>query len=345
MTVTHHDDHSTAIEPEADAPLRSSAVVIPLLSLFAVLVLVIGLAAVISGDDEEVDAATLLSSAPDAAREAGTARMTFTMTGSPMNVTGRGFVDLVNGDAIIEMDMFGQSFEMRMLDGTMYMRFPAEARPPGLDKEWIAMEVPGMDAAGSFGATANPGGFIESLRGVTGEIEELALVARARSGDVEAFERLYRLHAPRVFALCLRMSGDRVRATELVQDVFVRAWERLPSFRGDAKLSSWLHRLAVNVVLTDARTERRRTRRVALGDDEAGGTWEAVGAAAGDAGDRIDLERAIAALPPGARQVFVLHDIEGYRHGEIARITGTAEGTLRAQLHRARKLLMEMLGR
>ena len=203
------------------------------------------------------------------------------------------------------------------------------------------MTVPAGGGIAGGGAGGGAGGSADGA----GDAEELALVARARSGDVEAFERLYRLHAPRVFALCLRMSGDRVRATELVQDVFVRAWERIPSFRGDAKLSSWLHRLAVNVVLTDARTERRRTRRVALGDDEEGGTWEAVGATAGDAGDRIDLERAIAALPPGARQVFVLHDIEGYRHGEIARITGTAEGTLRAQLHRARRLLMEMLRR
>ena len=203
------------------------------------------------------------------------------------------------------------------------------------------MTVPAGGGIAGGGAGGGAGGSADGA----GDAEELALVARARSGDVEAFERLYRLHAPRVFALCLRMSGDRVRATELVQDVFVRAWERIPSFRGDAKLSSWLHRLAVNVVLGEARTERRRTRRVALGDDEEGGTWEAVGATAGDAGDRIDLERAIAALPPGARQVFVLHDVEGYRHGEIARITGTAEGTLRAQLHRARRLLMEMLRR
>ena len=173
---------------------------------------------------------------------------------------------------------------------------------------------------------------------------EESVVARARGGDVDAFAVLYRGHSGRVFALCLRMTGDRVRAQELMQDVFVRAWERLASFREEASFGSWLHRLAVNVVLTSARSDRRRNARVSLAEDLAA-TESRDGAShvGRDPGTALDLERAIAALPPGARAAFVLHDVEGYSHGEIAEITGLAEGTIRAQLHRARRLLMESL--
>jgi RNA polymerase sigma-70 factor (ECF subfamily) len=180
-----------------------------------------------------------------------------------------------------------------------------------------------------------------------GSVEREA-ITRAQRGELGAFEELYRRQAGRVFALCLRMSGDPVRARELTQDVFIRAWERLESYRGDAAFATWMHRLAVNVVLTAARTDKRRTSRVALGEDLANDGAAKVGegfARPDSVESRIDLERAIAQLPPGARNVFVLHDIEGYKHEEIARMTGSAEGTLRAQLFRARKLLMEMLDR
>jgi len=171
-------------------------------------------------------------------------------------------------------------------------------------------------------------------------------VARAQHGDVEAFGELYREHAGRIFALCVRMTGDRVRAEELMQDTFVRAWERLRTFRGESSFASWLHRLAVNVVLTSVRTTRRREARVETSDNlvrlEARmGAGSSPGEA--DLGIAIDLERAIAALPQGARHAFVLHDVEGFSHLEIAQLTGLAEGTIRAQLHRARKLLMEAL--
>jgi RNA polymerase sigma-70 factor (ECF subfamily) len=181
------------------------------------------------------------------------------------------------------------------------------------------------------------------------------LIERARSGDVDAFELVYRREVGRVYALCLRMTADAGRARELTQSVFVRAWDRLASFRGDSQLSSWLHRIAVNEVLIEARTDKRRRARVVLADDtrEHDADSDAPNDAPivsgitlpADTETRIDLERAIAALPPGARTVFVLHDIEGYRHEEISRMTGSAEGTLRAQLHRARKLLMEALSR
>jgi RNA polymerase sigma-70 factor (ECF subfamily) len=176
--------------------------------------------------------------------------------------------------------------------------------------------------------------------------DEGSLIERARRGDVDAFESIYRLHSGRVYALCLRMTADAAQARELAQDVFVRVWEKLGSYRGDAALSSWLHRIAVNVVLMTRRGDRRREQRVTSAEDLSGnGTSLDGDVDPPDVEQEIDLERAIAALPPGARRVFVLHDIEGYRHDEIARMTGNAEGTLRAQLHRARRLLMEALSR
>lgn len=177
--------------------------------------------------------------------------------------------------------------------------------------------------------------------------DDRQVVTRAAGGELEAFELLYRRHAGRVYAICLRLSGDSHRARELTQDVFVRTWERLGSYRGESAFGSWLHRLAVNVVLEKARSDKRRTARVALGDDDLEERWMHAGVEpeAMDPETRIDLDRAIAKLPPGARRVFVLHDIEGYRHEEISQVTGTAPGTLRSQLHMARKLLMEALRR
>jgi RNA polymerase sigma-70 factor (ECF subfamily) len=176
--------------------------------------------------------------------------------------------------------------------------------------------------------------------------DTIALARAAAAGDERAFESLYRATSGRVYAICLRMAGDRERATELTQDVFVRVWERLDAFRGESAFESWLHRIAVNVVLESERSTRRRIARVEPTDALA----EVEGAQMltrkeGHEGDRMDLEAAIAALPPATRRVFILHDIEGYRHEEISRITGSAQGTLRAQLFRARRLLMEALTR
>jgi RNA polymerase sigma-70 factor (ECF subfamily) len=169
------------------------------------------------------------------------------------------------------------------------------------------------------------------------------LVQRAQQGDDEAFGALYRAHVGRVHALCLRLAGDAQAAAELTQDVFVRAWEALPSFRGESALSSWLHRLAMNAFLGQRRATGRRERRVYSTDEPA--LLERPGRAGEhpEPGAQLDLEEAVAALPAGARMVFVLHDIEGYQHGEIARMTGIAEGTSKAQLFRARRLLREAL--
>jgi RNA polymerase sigma-70 factor (ECF subfamily) len=168
------------------------------------------------------------------------------------------------------------------------------------------------------------------------------LARRAQAGDDAAFESLYREHVGRVYALCLRLSGDRARATELTQDVFVRCWEQIKTFRGESAFGTWLHRLAVNVVWTANRGDRRREARVLpVEKPEVVETKRDIPAI----GLSLDLEQAIAALPEGAREVFVLFDIEGYGHEEIARMTGIAVGTSKAQLFRARRLLREKLER
>lgn len=167
-------------------------------------------------------------------------------------------------------------------------------------------------------------------------------VIRATAGDETAFESLYREHAGRVYALCLRLGGDRGRATELTQDVFVRCWEKLSTFRGESAFGSWLYRLAVNVVWMTNRGDRRREDRVTpVAEPEV----HERGHPGGAAGLAIDLERAIATLPEGAREVFVLFEVEGYSHEEIAGMTGIAVGTSKAQLFRARRLLRERLER
>jgi RNA polymerase sigma-70 factor (ECF subfamily) len=169
-------------------------------------------------------------------------------------------------------------------------------------------------------------------------VEEL--VRRAQAGDARAFESLYRRTVDRVYALCLRMSGDGEEAVELVQDVFVRAWERLGSFRGDSLFTTWLHRLTVNLILQHRRSKgRRRAREVTTPDLEHFGR----AATRSMPGTRVDLERAIAALPGKARRVLVLRDVEGYKYAEIARMTGVSLGTVKAQIHRARGLVKEKL--
>ena len=169
-------------------------------------------------------------------------------------------------------------------------------------------------------------------------------VARAAVGDRRAFERVYRAHTNHVFSICVRMTGSRNRAEELTQDVFVRVWEKLPLFRGESAFSTWLHRLAVNVVLNARKSEGRESARTTDGEDEDG-EWTEGSTSAPMHAERLDLESAIAQLPPGARRIFVLHDVEGYKHEEIAEMFGITSGGSKAQLHRARLLLREALTR
>ena len=175
------------------------------------------------------------------------------------------------------------------------------------------------------------------------EAAALDSIRRAQAGDVDAFELLYREHAGRIYALCLRLqAGDSGDATELMQDVFIKAWRRISTFRGDCAFSSWLHRMTVNTMLENARSDRRRIARVLPMDD----TSLLPGAARSSGVElRMDMENAIASLPKGARLAFVLHDVEGYQHQEIAEQLSVSVGTIKAQLHRARRLLRERLER
>lgn len=169
-----------------------------------------------------------------------------------------------------------------------------------------------------------------------------APIQRAKAGDSDAFRILYEGHVGRIYALCLRLAGDQAKAEELVQDTFVRAWEKLPGFREESSFGTWLFRLAINVALTDRRATGRREARIGpVADPEA---LPAAGRTP-DPGARLDMERAIAGLPPKAREVFLLYDVEGYQHAEIAEMTGIAEGTSKTQLFRARRLLREALSR
>lgn len=169
---------------------------------------------------------------------------------------------------------------------------------------------------------------------------EAADVALAQSGDGRAFERLYRTHVPRVLGLVRRML-DISHADDVTQDVFVRAWEKLHTFRGEAQFGTWLHRLAVNVILARRKTlggERRRFY-------EDGEPLELVAGRAETPEYGMDFEEAISRLPEGARQVFILHDVQGFRHEEIAKLLGIVPGTSKSQLHHARMALRKYLDR
>ena len=174
---------------------------------------------------------------------------------------------------------------------------------------------------------------------------ELADAALAASGDGRAFERLYRAHAARIHSLARRMV-DADHADDLTQDIFVRAWEKLGTFRGEAAFGTWLHRLAINVILGRRQalgTERGRFAAAPEGDAIDELPARGAGPAASEWG--IDFEEAIARLPEKARQVFLLHDVAGYRHDEIADLLGIVAGTSKSQLHHARMALRRHLDR
>ncbi|HEX7078544.1 MAG TPA: RNA polymerase sigma factor [Candidatus Eisenbacteria bacterium] len=165
-------------------------------------------------------------------------------------------------------------------------------------------------------------------------------MARAQNGDTRAFERLYRAHVARVLGLARRMLGGD-HAHELTQDVFVRVWEKIGTFRGEAAFGTWLHRVAVSVILH--RRNALRIERGRIKDDDSALELVPARPATSDLG--MDFERAVSKLPEGARIVFVLHDVEGFKHEEIAEMMGITSGTTKAQLHRARMILRQHLNR
>jgi RNA polymerase sigma-70 factor, ECF subfamily len=178
-------------------------------------------------------------------------------------------------------------------------------------------------------------------------ISDAALVDAARRGDMRAFERLYRLHSGRVLGLCLRMTRQREIAEDCVQQTFVRAWRNLSAFEGRSAFGTWLHRIAVNEVLTNKRNRGTRSEGTSLPtQDEDEDTFDSIPdtSVAADGGDVMDMEKALASLPAGSRHVVVLQAVYGYSHEEVADMLGIAVGTCKAQLHRGRKLLRDRLG-
>lgn len=173
--------------------------------------------------------------------------------------------------------------------------------------------------------------------------DDHALVRAAVGGDMAAYERIYRRHSPRMYAVLWRLCGGHAaRAEDALQEAFLQAWKALPGFRFDSSLGTWLHRLGVNAALMDLRANATEQ---ACDAGDAG--WESVAALASVdrcAGTTLDLERALETLPPRARAVLVLHDIEGWKHHEIAEQLQMAVGSSKAQLHRARGLLRARLG-
>jgi RNA polymerase sigma-70 factor (ECF subfamily) len=173
---------------------------------------------------------------------------------------------------------------------------------------------------------------------------DLELAQRCRQGDLAAFEEMYRAHAPRLYTLVLRMTGSEADAEDLLQEVFLQAHRKLGGFRGESSLGTWLYRMAVNQALDFLRgRQTRMAQMTASYDEEAVAEPAAPAPAIPGAVSRVDLERAIARLPDGCRTAFVLHDVEGLAHHEVAALLGISEGTSKSQVHKARFRLRSML--
>lgn len=168
--------------------------------------------------------------------------------------------------------------------------------------------------------------------------EEATWIARAQRADARAFESLYRLHVDRVYGLCLRMTGNVSEAEDCTQDAFIQAWNKLDRFRGDSAFGTWMHRIAVNTVLGRMRKSKRERDRIQLVNETA-----SMPVSVADTGELRDLSEAVNRLPEGARHVFVLHAVYGYSHEETGKMLDIATGTSKAQLHRARRLLVQQL--
>jgi RNA polymerase sigma-70 factor (ECF subfamily) len=174
----------------------------------------------------------------------------------------------------------------------------------------------------------------------------MALVERCRKGELGAFEELYRTHAGRLYSLAWRMVGNPSDAEDLLQEIFLSAHRKLDTFRGDAALGTWLYRLGMNQILDYLRSRAARAGQLTDGIDDASLLADASSRRIdASAIDRVDLERAIAQLPEGSRAAFVLHDVEGLEHREVADVLGVAEGTSKSQVHKARLRLRALLGR
>jgi RNA polymerase sigma-70 factor (ECF subfamily) len=199
-------------------------------------------------------------------------------------------------------------------------------------------------AAGQSLRSGNvPGTDARLSRQVAVKTTDADLVERCRRGEPGAFEELYRLHASRVYNLACRFAGSQVDGEDLLQDVFVQIFRKLGSFKGDAALGTWIYRLATNICLDYVRSREGKARQMTdqLADEAAVPVRRE---SRPMRAERIDLERAIANLPLGYRAAFVLHDVEGFEHHEVADMLGIAEGTSKSQVHKARLRIREYLG-
>jgi len=209
----------------------------------------------------------------------------------------------------------------------------------------LARNRPADPSAPTAGRSADSGNARQSAKALT-EAEAIRL---AQSGDAAAFEFLYQLHGRRVYALCLRMVSNPSDAEDLMQEAFLQLFRKIGTFRGESAFSTWLHRMTVNVVLMRLRKKSlpaASLEETTEPDEETGGPRKDVGAPdlrLSGAVDRVNLERSIGKLPPGYKTVFVLHDVQGYEHNEIANIMGCSVGNSKSQLHKARTRLRELL--
>jgi RNA polymerase sigma-70 factor (ECF subfamily) len=186
-------------------------------------------------------------------------------------------------------------------------------------------------------------------RSDTGEVPEVEAIRLAQQGDAAAFARLYQLHSRRVYSLCLRMVGNTAEAEDLTQEAFLQLFRKIATFRGESAFSTWLHRLAVNVVLMKLRKKSGKEtslEQVTEPDEESGTPRRDFGAPdlrLSGSLDRVNLQRAVEQLPPGYKAVFVLHDVQGYEHNEIAQMMSCSIGNSKSQLHKARMRLRDLL--
>ena len=195
---------------------------------------------------------------------------------------------------------------------------------------------------------AGNGNLTDARRRQGDKLTEAEAIERAKQGDAEAFEFLYGLHKRRVYSLCLRMTGNTASAEDLTQEAFLQLFRKIGTFRGESAFSTWLHRMSVNVVLMQLR--RKNLPVVPLEEtmegEEEGTVKKEPGAPderLAGAIDRLQLQRAVDELPPGSRTIFVLHDVEGFEHNEIAEMVGCSIGNSKSQLHKARLKLRELL--
>jgi RNA polymerase sigma-70 factor (ECF subfamily) len=179
------------------------------------------------------------------------------------------------------------------------------------------------------------------------DLNEAELIERAKQGDAQAFQALYDKHKRRVYSLCLRMTANTAEAEDLTQEAFLQLYRKIGTFRGESAFSTWLHRLSVNVVLMQLRKKSLPV--VSLEETTQGEEdtpkkdFGAEDLALAGSIDRLQLQKAVDDLPPGYRMIFVLHDVEGYEHNEIATIVGCSIGNSKSQLHKARMKLRDLL--